>query len=115
MVVTTIYVVRHGVSSLFHVVLVHTLNAQFRGSWTQDPTTGHTSSNVPSPTNIPADPALVSYGVQQAQQLASKLIMVKPKITRVYSSPFYRCLQTVKPFIDRLGGELAIHGDRGLG
>lgn len=38
-----------------------------------------------------------------------------PKITQVYSSPFYRCLQTIQPFIDKLGGEMEVRGDNGLG
>ena len=70
---------------------------------------------MPSPTGIPSDPALASYGVQQAHELADKLITLQPKISRIYVSPFYRCIETVKPFVDKLGGEAEIRGDRGLG
>lgn len=98
MVVTTIYLTRHG----------------FRGNWTVDPKTGKYHTNSPSPTNIPADPPLAAYGVRQAEQLATTLLAIRdPPITRVYSSPFYRCLQTVQPFLEKSG--LEVRGDNGIG
>ncbi|MCJ1430589.1 hypothetical protein MMC29_008507, partial [Sticta canariensis] len=91
MVVTTIYLTRHG----------------FRVNWTLNPATGTYYANIPSPTNIPSDPPLAAYGVQQSHQLATALAKIEnPQITQVYSSPFYRCLQTIQPFIDKLGGEM---------
>lgn len=53
------------------------------------------------PTGIDGDPRLTDEGFLQAQELAAHLS--KPdrlqgdKITAIYSSPFYRCLQTAKP------------------
>lgn len=64
-----------------------------------DPLTGHYSSHLPSPTGIAADPALTSHGVDQAKELAAHLIEVEPPVDRVYSSPYYRCLQTIQPFV----------------
>ncbi|MCJ1335766.1 hypothetical protein MMC09_001040 [Bachmanniomyces sp. S44760] len=87
--ITTIYLVRHG----------------FRGNWVQDPLTGVTTSTVKSPTNIPSDPALASYGVEQSLALAERLIINSPLPTVIYSSPFYRCIQTLQPFAQRLGTE----------
>ncbi|KAM0713589.1 hypothetical protein Q7P37_010551 [Cladosporium fusiforme] len=82
MVLEAIYVVRHG----------------FRSNWVVDPTTGEYNSTVRSPTGIPSDPALASYGVTQAEQLAAHLLATDPTIDAVYSSPFYRCIQTLGPF-----------------
>ncbi|PHH90872.1 hypothetical protein CDD83_2377 [Cordyceps sp. RAO-2017] len=92
-----IYVVRHG----------------FRSNWLVDPATGTYSAYIPSPTGIPADPALTSHGLGQARELAGHLLTLDPPIEAVYSSPFYRCLQTLAPFIQlqqsrRLAAE---HGD----
>ncbi|MCJ1315007.1 hypothetical protein MMC15_000321 [Xylographa vitiligo] len=84
-------------------------------NWTTDHLTGHTTSVVPSPTNIPSDPALSAYGVQQAAQLALQAPLFAPPILRIYSSPFYRCLQTITPFVEGLGGKVPLICDRGLG
>ncbi|KAI8624398.1 phosphoglycerate mutase-like protein [Xylariaceae sp. FL1651] len=80
-----IYVTRHG----------------FRSSWTVDPTTGTYTAYLRSPTGLPTDPALTSHGVEQAGDLAEHLLQLDPPIEQVYSSPYYRCLQTVSPFISR--------------
>ncbi|KAI1321848.1 phosphoglycerate mutase-like protein [Xylariaceae sp. FL0255] len=79
----TIYVVRHG----------------FRSSWSVDPVTGVYTANLRSPTGIPTDPALTSHGVEQANDLAEHLLGMQPQIEQVYSSPYYRCLQTISPFV----------------
>lgn len=97
MVVTTIYVSRHG----------------FRGTWTINPTTGVYTSNIDSPTGIAGDPPLVAYGVQQSYQLADALTSISPPIAQIYSSPYYRCLQTIQPTAEKLG--LDIRADHGLG
>lgn len=73
---------------------------QFRSNWHVDPVTGTYTAHIPSPTGIPADPALTSHGVDQAQQLAHHLMTVDPPIEAVYSSPYYRCLQTIAPFVE---------------
>lgn len=71
---------------------------QYRSNWNVDPSTGHYNSNIPSPTGIVADPALASYGVAQAKQLGGHLLKLSPPVDKIYSSPFYRCLQTLQPF-----------------
>ncbi|KJZ78942.1 hypothetical protein HIM_01715 [Hirsutella minnesotensis 3608] len=78
-----IYVIRHG----------------FRSNWLVDPATGTYSAYIPSPTGIPADPALTSHGVSQAKELGQHLMTLDPPIEAVYSSPFYRCLQTLGPYM----------------
>src|SRR4051812_39133890 len=52
-----------------------------------------------SPTGKPADPALTAHGVEQARELGQRLMTADPPIERVYSSLYYRCLQTVEPFV----------------
>jgi transcription factor C subunit 7 len=74
---------------------------------------------VKSPTGIPTDPPLTSKGVQQSTELANYLSSIEPPVDVIYSSPFYRCLQTLKPFTDRYfsngkaTGKIRI--DRGVG
>ncbi|KAL8347045.1 hypothetical protein RB601_003363 [Gaeumannomyces tritici] len=77
-----IYVTRHG----------------FRSSWTVDPSTGKYTATIRSPTGIANDPALTAHGLDQARELGRHLLAVEPPIERIYSSPFYRCLQTIEPF-----------------
>ncbi|CAM1505539.1 Fc.00g111760.m01.CDS01 [Cosmosporella sp. VM-42] len=79
-----IYVVRHG----------------FRTGWLVDPNTGIYSASIRPPTGIPADPALTSHGVVQAKELGQHLMKLDPPIDVVYSSPYYRCLQTITPFVE---------------
>lgn len=101
--------------------------AQFRSNWVVERDTGIYHSNTPSPTGIPSDPALAGHGVLQAQELAEKLITLYPPIEKFYSSPFYRCIQTLYPALEKLterssdgdqrgkGREWTIYGDNGLG
>ncbi|UNI14347.1 C6 zinc cluster transcription factor-like protein [Purpureocillium takamizusanense] len=84
-----IYVTRHG----------------FRSNWLVDPATGAYHAYLPSPTGIPADPTLTSHGVKQSRELAKHLMTLDPPIDAVYSSPFYRCLETLKPFVDLAADE----------
>ncbi|KAL7627034.1 C6 zinc cluster transcription factor-like protein [Parahypoxylon ruwenzoriense] len=78
-----IYVTRHG----------------FRSAWSVEPSTGNYTAYIRSPTGLPTDPALTSHGVDQANELASHLLKLDPPIEQVYSSPYYRCLQTIQPFV----------------
>ncbi|ROT35713.1 PGAM-domain-containing protein [Sodiomyces alkalinus F11] len=95
-----IYLVRHG----------------FRSNWLVDHVTGNYSSSVPSPTGISADPALTAHGVDQANELAAHLLTVDPAIEAVYSSPYYRCLQTISPFVERKAQEhQSLQQQRGTG
>ncbi|KAI9701041.1 MAG: hypothetical protein M1836_001710 [Candelina mexicana] len=98
MVLKVIYVTRHG----------------FRSNWVVDPQTGNYSASIRSPTNIPSDPALAAYGEEQARELADHLLKLDPPVERVYSSPFYRCLQTLAPAVGRLG-ITEVRGENGLG
>ncbi|KAL2871870.1 phosphoglycerate mutase family protein [Aspergillus lucknowensis] len=84
----TIYLTRHG----------HRLN------WTIDYKTGKYTSQFPTHTGNPSDPTLTSHGVSQAQELAAHIVSerVSPKPWRVYSSPFWRCLQTIQPSVEVL-------------
>lgn len=85
-----------------------------------NPITGETAAVVLSPTGIPADPPLTAHGVDQANELATHLMAFEPPIDAVYSSPYYRCLQTISPFVTRrnessgAGAPLAIQTERGL-
>ncbi|KAH6610360.1 hypothetical protein Trco_000380 [Trichoderma cornu-damae] len=90
----TIYIVRHG----------------FRSSWSVDHTTGLYSAAIPSPTGIAVDPALTAHGVDQAGQLGRHLMTLDPPVEAVYSSPYYRCLQTITPFVE-LRQEQTRHGN----
>ncbi|OTB08380.1 hypothetical protein M426DRAFT_7697 [Hypoxylon sp. CI-4A] len=78
-----IYVTRHG----------------FRSAWNVDPSTGNYTAFIRSPTGLPTDPALVAHGVEQSNELAAHLQDVNPRIDQVYSSPYYRCMQTIHPFV----------------
>ncbi|KAK0722730.1 histidine phosphatase superfamily [Lasiosphaeria miniovina] len=86
-----IYVTRHG----------------FRSNWLVDPASGTYTAAIRSPTGGPADPALTAHGVDQARELAGRLAAADPPIRRVYSSLYYRCLQTVEPFV-RTAGQAAV-------
>jgi len=74
---------------------------------------------VKPPTGIPTDPPLTSKGVDQSKELAEHLCDIEPPIERIYSSPFYRCLQTLQPTVARLSEEgkarCKIRVDRGIG
>lgn len=76
--------------------------------------TGVYSAFIRSPTGIPADPALTSYGVSQAKEMGKHLMTLDPPIDAVYSSPYYRCLQTITPFVElkqqQLNGKSNIRG-----
>ncbi|KAL3425999.1 phosphoglycerate mutase [Phlyctema vagabunda] len=104
MTLEVIYVTRHG----------------FRSNWVVDPATGEYSTTIKSPTGIASDPALAGYGVGQAKELAAHLVTVSPPIERFYSSPFYRCIQTLDPTLELLkdskpDSELRIRGENGIG
>ncbi|KAG8857409.1 hypothetical protein FRB96_005708 [Tulasnella sp. 330] len=86
----TVYVARHG----------------FRLNWVMshwDPITG-----------TPRDPPLAAYGIAQAEQLASYFSSLPEdqRPTAIFSSPFYRCLQTSTPVAKALG--LPLHVEHGI-
>lgn len=105
----TVYLTRHGVSIEWNFSLIyfkqHWLTVyQHRLNWTIDLRTGTYKSQFPTPTGNPADPALTSHGVRQSHELAVHIGSPEfhPKPFRVYSSPFYRCLQTIQPSVEEL-------------
>ncbi|KAI5783705.1 histidine phosphatase superfamily [Geopyxis carbonaria] len=93
----TIYITRHG----------------FRSNWSTDPHSGEITTTIPSPTGIPSDPALAAHGVAQSHELAAHLRTLDPPVGIIYTSPFYRCLETIAPFAD--AADLPIVPDAGLG
>jgi transcription factor C subunit 7 len=88
------------------------ISKQFRSNWTTD-NNGNYSATITSPTGIPSDPPLAAYGVAQARELADYAAGLDPKIERIYSSPFYRCLETINPLAEKL--DLHILCDNGIG
>lgn len=107
--VKTIILLRHG----------------HRLGWILDHRTGTytPSSHVCFPTGIPTDPPLASHGVKQAQETAAYLVPLlapaaKEGGLRVYSSLYYRCLETLKPTVEGLlgvGWQGRVRGERGVG
>lgn len=113
--VSTIILLRHG----------------HRLAWTLDPSTGTYSSTHPYPTRLPADPPLASHGVRQAEEtgayLSKQLLpAAREGRLRLYSSLFYRCLQTLAPTVEGLregleveekgrGDSVRVRGERGFG
>ncbi|KAL2821542.1 histidine phosphatase superfamily [Aspergillus granulosus] len=103
----TIYLVRHG----------------NRNNWTIDLTTNAYIPEFPTPTGNPADPTLNASGIKQSHELAAHMASdnFTPKPCRVYSSPFYRCLQTIQPLVEELArerdaeGSLSVRVENGLG
>ncbi|QEL62570.1 hypothetical protein SBP28_004452 [Candidozyma auris] len=90
--IDTIYIARHG----------------FRSNWLPPP-------HPPNPTGIDSDPALAPHGVDQAVELGEYLASL-PKEEQpqfIISSPFYRCVESAKPFAQKVG--LKVHLDRGIG
>lgn len=126
----TIYITRHAVSipNNMHLLVpkigtqaldVHTNFQQVRPGVQVDHKTGIYTSTYATPTGIPIDPELTASGVQQSHELAAHLTKIEPAVDRIYSSPLYRCLQTLRPTSQALfaqgkaGGKIRI--DRGLG
>ncbi|KAF2871723.1 phosphoglycerate mutase family protein [Massariosphaeria phaeospora] len=101
------------------IEVVYVIRHAFRANWVVNPHTGEYTASTATPTGIPTDPPLAAHGVAQSVELANYLCRLEPPIDRIYSSPFSRCLQTLKPATDRLfaegkaGGKIRI--DRGIG
>ncbi|KAG0636010.1 histidine phosphatase superfamily [Tuber brumale] len=92
----TIYVTRHG----------------FRSNWSTDGQGGR-SDVIKSPTGVSSDDPLSAHGTDQTRELMAHLVKLDPKIDRIYTSPFYRCLETVNPTAEAL--DLGILADNGVG
>lgn len=68
---------------------------------------------LPDVTGTPEDSPLSVYGLQQADELATFLLAQQdPPIEAVFSSPYYRCLQTIEPFSK--AANLPIHIEPGF-
>ncbi|KAJ6610044.1 histidine phosphatase superfamily [Mycena sp. CBHHK59/15] len=82
--IETIYITRHDAPG-------------FRMNWV--------NSTWKSETGLPRDPPLAAYGVTQAQELAAYFMTLpeEDRPTAIFSSPYYRCLQTSKPVSNALG------------
>ena len=89
--VTEIIVVRHAAR---HDWIVDTIDKQYL-------------SAQKNPTGIPTDPSLTSHGISQSHEVAVAMdqLLTSPSSTNnlvVFSTPFYRCLQTIAPTIRKL-------------
>jgi len=86
----TIYIVRHG----------------FRVNWI--------TTNWKSVTGLSRDPPLAAFGEEQAREVASYFMSLPEdqRPTAIFSSPYYRCLQTSKPTAVALG--IPIYAEHGL-
>lgn len=81
------------------------------------------ASHVRFPTGIATDPPLASHGVKQAQETAAHIVpLLTPAAEegklRIYSSLYYRCLETLRPTIESLkeaGWPGKVRGERGVG
>ncbi|KIJ68397.1 hypothetical protein HYDPIDRAFT_173137 [Hydnomerulius pinastri MD-312] len=89
--IETIYIARHG----------------YRANW--DPT-----PNWASPTGLPRDPCLSAHGETQAGELANYIgkLPEDRQPTAIFSSPYYRCLQTSLPVAIKL--DLPIYVEHGV-
>jgi transcription factor C subunit 7 len=107
--------------TLLRRTIILILRSQFRSNWAVDSKTGQYSTSIPSPTGIASDPALAGHGVNQSHQLAAHLKTLDPPIQRFYSSPFYRCIQTILPTVEALSTATSdletkkIRAENGLG
>ncbi|KAI0793464.1 phosphoglycerate mutase-like protein [Abortiporus biennis] len=87
--VETIYIARHG----------------YRLNWD--------TTIWKSETGLPRDPPLAAYGVSQAEELAQHFLSLPEdeRPTIIFSSPYYRCLQTARPVSKALGSPIYVeHG-----
>ena len=92
MAIKTIYLLRHG----------------YRSNWLPEP-------HPESPTGIEADVLLAEHGLEQAEELSEYFKtnedLIKPQL--ILSSPFIRCIETIRPLSKALDLEIII--ERGLG
>ncbi|ORY06630.1 phosphoglycerate mutase-like protein [Basidiobolus meristosporus CBS 931.73] len=88
--VKTIYIVRHG----------------FRADWVDEPFVYHTGLNY--------DPPLAKKGVQQVEELVSYLVKNNVKIDKLFSSPFYRTMETASIIAQHPEVNLPILAEHGL-
>jgi len=71
------------------------------------------TTNWKSATGLPRDPPLASFGEAQAKEVADYFLSLPEdqRPTAIFSSPYYRCLQTSKPTSIALGVPIYVeHG-----
>lgn len=91
MTIDTIYIARHG----------------YRSNWLPE-------GPYPKPlTGIDDDVPLAAHGVDQAKELAEYIATLETKPEIIFSSPFYRCLQTSEPIKNKL--DIPLYVDKGVG
>jgi len=90
MTLETIYILRHG----------------FRVNWI--------TTNWKNVTGLPRDPPLAAFGEAQAKEVADYFFSLPEdqRPTAIFSSPYYRCLQTSKPTSVALG--IPIYAEHGI-
>ncbi|KAI0735212.1 histidine phosphatase superfamily [Earliella scabrosa] len=90
MTIEYVYIARHG----------------FRMNWVTD--------DWESVTGLPRDPPLADFGLTQAEELARFFLSFpeEERPTAIFSSPYYRCLQTAKPSAELL--KLPLYVEHGL-
>ncbi|KAF8893065.1 histidine phosphatase superfamily [Infundibulicybe gibba] len=88
--VEKIYIVRHG----------------FRADWF--------TTDWKNETGLPRDPPLTDFGLTQAKELGDYFFSLpeSERPTAIFSSPYYRCLQTTKPISVALG--IPIYVEHGI-
>jgi transcription factor C subunit 7 len=90
MVISNIYIARHG----------------YRANWLPPP-------HPVAPTGIDSDPPLATHGEEQAIELAHYFLSITPQPEIIFTSPFYRCLQTSAPIAKVL--DIDIELENGVG
>ncbi|CCD23460.1 transcription factor TFIIIC subunit TFC7 NDAI_0B04260 [Naumovozyma dairenensis CBS 421] len=91
MAIKTIYIARHG----------------YRSNWLPH------GPYPPPPTGIDSDVPLAEHGLQQARELAHYLLSIENQPELLFTSPFYRCVQTSEPIMNLL--EIPMYVDNGIG
>lgn len=90
MVVRTVYIARHG----------------YRANWIIG------AEVPPPPTGIAGDVQLAQHGIKQAHELGRFLLTLDDQPEMIFSSPFYRCLETSTPIAELL--EVPVYIERGF-
>ncbi|CCH58975.1 hypothetical protein TBLA_0B01320 [Henningerozyma blattae CBS 6284] len=91
MTIKVIYIARHG----------------YRSNWLP-----HGPYPLP-PTGVDSDVPLADHGVNQAKELGHYILSIDNQPELIFSSPFYRCIQTSEPIAKLL--ELPVYLEKGVG
>lgn len=91
MAIKIIYIARHG----------------YRSNWLPE------GPYPPPPTGVDSDVPLAAHGVEQAHELGNYMSSLHTQPELIFSSPFYRCLETSKPIFEEL--EVPVIVERGIG